>query len=754
MSTKITVDNIANNSVGITQLNVSDGSNGQFLTTDGAGNLSFSSLGTLTTLTVDDITIDGSTISDSGTLLIDVGGNIELDADGGQVYFKDNGLTGLIVSRESTSIDLHNATTNSDFKFKGSDDGSNITALTLDMSEAGKATFNAGASFSHDVTIDADDRALRIGAGQDLALFHDATDSTMRSSTGDFIISNTAQDKDILFKGNDAGSTITALTLDISEAGRAIFNAGANFGTTSSSAHTVQIQATTGGNALQLKGRNAAENAGWLAWTDYAGNVEAAMYATANQLIFANTTSYTETMRIDSSGNVGVGTTSPNRNLQIGDNTGSIAALSLQGSTSSNCQIYFGDNSATSAEYAGLIRYQHSTDSMQFWTSSSERMRINSSGQVGIACTDQSNLLTVDANSASTTTDSISVRNRGVTSANHTAGLRFQFNSAVPSAIRTLLTNTSSGAGTLSFFTSSDGSAGNLSERMLIDSSGSTQLKGYVGYGNYSATGSDTSQLIGVGARQRAMGGRGGQPNLLSWDTLDRSNSAYDDGSPINTFVSAYGVSFTPTGGSGTNTWILGEGPGGGIQWLWKGASTNPGNAGGQGGWDCSSFQIDTTYSYMLVNYVKRISSAATGTYYFGTQGVYNSGGGGLNNPYMTIRGTTHLPQGVWCCDVQFIVSHQYTGNVATQNTGLFRMDTGAPIQTWSGQFSGVNQYRSYPSSTNTHSIGFRTYLYYATANDGTTLHWAQPAVYKCDGTEPTLGELRGHRDARANNNV
>ena len=51
MSTKITVDNIANNSVGITQLIVSDGSNGQFLTTDGAGNLSFSSLGTLTTLT-------------------------------------------------------------------------------------------------------------------------------------------------------------------------------------------------------------------------------------------------------------------------------------------------------------------------------------------------------------------------------------------------------------------------------------------------------------------------------------------------------------------------------------------------------------------------------------------------------------------------------------------------------------------------------------------------------------------------------
>ena len=120
----------------------------------------------------------------------------------------------------------------------------------------------------------------------------------------------------------------------------------------------------------------------------------------------------------------------------------------------------------------------------------------------------------------------------------------------------------------------------------------------------------------------------------------------------------------------------------------------------------------------------------------------------------MTITGTSNLPRGVWCCDVQFIVGHQYTGNAATENTGLFRMDTGARIQRWSGQFSGVNQYRSHTSSSNQVHIGFRTYLYYATANDGTTLYWAQPAIYKCDGTEPTLGELRGQNNAYANNNV
>jgi hypothetical protein len=102
-----------------------------------------------------------------------------------------------------------------------------------------------------------------------------------------------------------------------------------------------------------------------------------------------------EVMRLDSSGRLGIGTSSPNRNLQIGDNTGSIAALSLQGSTSSNCQIYFGDNSATSAEYAGLIRYQHSTDSMQFWTSSSERMRIDSSGNVLVGTTSSNGKLAI-----------------------------------------------------------------------------------------------------------------------------------------------------------------------------------------------------------------------------------------------------------------------------------------------------------------------------------------------------------------------
>tara|TARA_B100000424_G_scaffold57337_1_gene41369 strand:- start:18004 stop:20178 length:2175 start_codon:yes stop_codon:yes gene_type:complete len=43
-------------------------------------------------------------------------------------------------------------------------------------------------------------------------------------SSNDFVISSIVSDKDLIFKGSDGGSTITALTLDMSEAGDATFN--------------------------------------------------------------------------------------------------------------------------------------------------------------------------------------------------------------------------------------------------------------------------------------------------------------------------------------------------------------------------------------------------------------------------------------------------------------------------------------------------------------------------------------------------
>ena len=109
--------------------------------------------------------------------------------------------------------------------------------------------------------------------------------------------------------------------------------------------------------------------------------------ASKNRIIFRTqsaNSNYTgvEAMRIDSSGQVGIGTASPTRDLQIGTSgSGSNATLSLQTSTTGTASIYMGDGTG-SGEYAGLIRYSHSDNYMSLWTNSTERMRIDSSGNL------------------------------------------------------------------------------------------------------------------------------------------------------------------------------------------------------------------------------------------------------------------------------------------------------------------------------------------------------------------------------------
>jgi hypothetical protein len=96
-------------------------------------------------ITVDNITIDGTQIDlSSGDLTLDVEGDIILDANGGDVIMHDDGTEVGRLSNSSGDFVMEVAGNNKDIVFKGEDDSSVITALTLDMSAAGNATFNAG----------------------------------------------------------------------------------------------------------------------------------------------------------------------------------------------------------------------------------------------------------------------------------------------------------------------------------------------------------------------------------------------------------------------------------------------------------------------------------------------------------------------------------------------------------------------------------------------------------------------------------
>ena len=84
---------------------------------------------------------------------------------------------------------------------------------------------------------------------------------------------------------------------------------------------------------------------------------------------------------IDYLGNVGIGTTSPQQRLTVGDGSGS-EIISIYAGTTSASAIHFTDTN-TSTDYQGFVSYNHNVDALRLGTAETERMRIDSNGNFG-----------------------------------------------------------------------------------------------------------------------------------------------------------------------------------------------------------------------------------------------------------------------------------------------------------------------------------------------------------------------------------
>jgi hypothetical protein len=115
----------------------------------------------------------------------------------------------------------------------------------------------------------------------------------------------------------------------------------------------------------------------------------------ASDMLFYTAVSGTNTaerLRIDSSGNVGIGTTNPSgffsdSYLVVGDGTGTPTST-IYGSSSGTSYLLFADGTTGAAAYAGGLEYSHASNFLGFFANGASRMRIDSSGNLLVGKTE------------------------------------------------------------------------------------------------------------------------------------------------------------------------------------------------------------------------------------------------------------------------------------------------------------------------------------------------------------------------------
>ena len=110
---------------------------------------------------------------------------------------------------------------------------SNLTSVQVDGITLADNKISANASNSALQLASSGTGDVEIDSGGDLIVDVDNADVILKDAgtefgrlsrvTADFVVKASAQDQDLLFKGNDGGATVTALTLDMSEGGDSIF---------------------------------------------------------------------------------------------------------------------------------------------------------------------------------------------------------------------------------------------------------------------------------------------------------------------------------------------------------------------------------------------------------------------------------------------------------------------------------------------------------------------------------------------------